>query len=166
MASRTKYRKSKIREYFYGRPRLALPQASSAKPTLGQSSSFSPVRQDLRLSSLRIIRAGGLELSEGMKLIGETEGTAEVLKISRAHVSNDLVNSILAVLHVGDENDDENALEGAKSDIPQHLVHSNIAGFVWVVQVDSDRDILTVLAPCPGALPSKYLLVGSIKWVE
>ena len=101
-----------------------------------------------------------------MKLIGETEGTAEVLKISRAHVSNDLVNSILAVLHVGDENDDENALEGAKSDIPQHLVHSNIAGFVWVVQVDSDRDILTVLAPCPGALPSKYLLVGSIKWVE
>ena len=102
-----------------------------------------------------------------MKLIGDTEETSDVLKISRAHVSNDLVNSILAVLHAGDENDDENVLDAASaSDIPQHLVNANVAGFVWVVQVDLDRDILTVLAPCPGALPSKYLLVGSIKWVE
>ena len=170
MAARSKYRKSRIREYFYGRPRLALQPQSGPSKSLGQSSFFSPIRQVLRLSSLRIIRAGGLELSEGMKLIGESSDTADV-KLTRALASNDLVNCILAVLHTGDDSEDDNssALDPAATasiDVPQHLLHSNVAGFISVVQIDIDRDELTVLSPCPGALPSKYLLLGSIKWVE
>ena len=104
-----------------------------------------------------------------MKLIGESSDTADV-KLTRALASNDLVNCILAVLHTGDDSeDDSNALDPAVTtsmDVPQHLLHSNVAGYVWVVQIDIDRDVLTVLSPCPGALPSKYLLLGSIKWVE
>ena len=169
MATRSKYRKSRIREYFYGRPRLTLQSSSGPSKTLGQGSVFSPIRQDLRLSSLRIMRAGGLELSEGMKLIGESSDTGDV-KLTRALASNDLVNCILAVLHTGDESeDDSNVLDSTTTtsiDVPQHLLQSNVAGYVWVVQIDLDRDVLTVLSPCPGALPSKYLLLGSIKWVE
>ena len=129
------------------------------------SSLFSPARQDLRLSTLRLVRAGGVELSDGMKLIGETSNQLENVKLTRVQVSNDLVHCILAVLHAGEEEETALSFEN-NSDIPQHLLNSNIAGFLWVVQLDIERDIMTVLAPCPGAFPSKYLLVGSIKWVE
>ena len=100
-----------------------------------------------------------------MKLIGETSNQLENVKLTRVQVSNDLVHCILAVLHAGEEEETALSFEN-NSDIPQHLLNSNIAGFLWVVQLDIERDIMTVLAPCPGAFPSKYLLVGSIKWVE
>jgi hypothetical protein len=48
----------------------------------------------------------------------------------------------------------------------QPLITSNIAGFISIVQIDTDRGYMTILCPCPGALPSSYLLVGSIKWLE
>lgn len=48
----------------------------------------------------------------------------------------------------------------------QSLLGANVAGFLSIVQLDPDSDRLTVLSPSPGALPSNYLLVGSIKWVE
>lgn len=116
------------------------------------------------------MRAGGVEVSDGMKLIGETSNQSEGVKLTRVQVSNDLVHCILAVLHMGDEEDGSIPppilSENNNSDVPQHLLSSNIAGFLWVVQLDIERDIMTVLAPCPGAFPSKYLLVGSMKWVE
>ena len=131
------------------------------------SSLFSPARQDLRLSTLRLVRAGGVELSDGMRLIGETQSAAESVKLTRVQVSNDLVHCILAVLHIGEEEDATIfSTADAAVEIPQQLLGSNIAGFLWVVQLDVERDMMTVLAPCPGALPSKYLLVGSLKWVE
>lgn len=162
--SRNKSKKSKIREYFYGRK---INQSSTSRAVIAaQSSLFSPARQDLRLSTLRLVRAGGIELSDGMKLLGETPNASENVKLTRVQVSNDLVHSILAVLHIAEEDEATSSLTPESSDIPQQLLSSNIAGFLWIVQMDIERDIMTVLAPCPGALPSKYLLVGSIKWVE
>ena len=102
-----------------------------------------------------------------MRLIGETQSAAESVKLTRIQVSNDLAHCILAVLHIG-EDEDSAVFSSADAavEIPQQLLGSNIAGFLWVVQLDVERDMMTVLAPCPGALPSKYLLVGSLKWVE
>ena len=165
--SRNRSKKSKIREYFYGRrvnPNLTLIRSIGQV----QNSLYSPTRQDLRISTLRLVRAGGVELSDGMKLIGETSNQSEGVKLTRVQVSNDLVHCILAVLHLGEEEDGTAPIssENSNNEVPQHLLSSNIAGFLWVVQLDIERDIMTVLAPCPGAFPSKYLLVGSMKWVE
>ena len=104
-----------------------------------------------------------------MKLIGESDDSNDMVKLTRAQASNDLVNCIIAVLHSFDDTESDNSPDtsvATSSYVPQHLIHSNVAGFVWVVQIDIDRDVITVLAPCPGALPSKYLLIGNIKWVE
>ena len=134
------------------------------------SSTFSPVRQDLRLSSLKLIRGGAIELSDGMKTIGDTNSSSsESCKLSRLQPSNDLQHCVLAVLHFADCDDEvliDGNLDNTIVDIPTKLITCNVAGFVWVVQIDIERDVITVLAPCPGALPSKFLLVGSIKWVE
>jgi len=37
---------------------------------------------------------------------------------------------------------------------------------VHVLEVDEGKQSLTVLPPCPGNLPSKFLLLASLKWIE
>lgn len=46
------------------------------------------------------------------------------------------------------------------------LSDANCAGFVYVTAVDESKKQMTVLSPCPGKLPSSYLILGSIKWIE
>jgi polyribonucleotide 5'-hydroxyl-kinase len=44
---------------------------------------------------------------------------------------------------------------------PDQLLASNVAGFVLVTDVDVARGSLTLLAPCAGPLPGRYLIAGS-----
>jgi len=37
---------------------------------------------------------------------------------------------------------------------------------VYVTEVDMDKRRLAVLSPCPGSLPSRFLIAGSVKWQE
>jgi len=47
------------------------------------------------------------------------------------------------------------------------LYLSGVAGFVAVEKVDVNKEILSLLSPCAGSLPSQHLLVGdNITWVE
>jgi hypothetical protein len=55
--------------------------------------------------------------------------TESGVKLSRVQVSNDLVHSILAVLHLGDEEETDKDKD-KNEDVPQYLLHSNIAGFL------------------------------------
>ena len=71
--------------------------------------------------------------------------------------SSQLLYSILAVMPA-DANSDSDEFEGA--------LDSPIAGFVHVLEVDEGKQSLTVLSPCPGTLPSKFLLLSSLKWIE
>jgi polyribonucleotide 5'-hydroxyl-kinase len=93
----------------------------------------------------------------------------------KATPSAELVNSILAVLHPPEEDLEGDHRSGANAsgtaaagpgDELTRLLNTNVAGFVTVVQLSLEEDSMTVLSPCPGALPSKYLLLGSLKWVE
>ncbi|KAG6509248.1 hypothetical protein ZIOFF_034640 [Zingiber officinale] len=47
------------------------------------------------------------------------------------------------------------------------FVHcSNVAGYIYVTDIDVVRKKITYLAPCPGELPSKLLIVGTLTWLE
>ena len=64
----------------------------------------------------------------------------------------------------GFDDDDEFAAEAAEA---RALATANIAGFVVIQKVNLERRTLTVLAPCPGMLPSLNLVIGrDIKWME
>lgn len=39
----------------------------------------------------------------------------------------------------------------------------NIAGYVYITDVDSVHNTVTYLAPCDGALPGQFLIAGSLK---
>jgi polyribonucleotide 5'-hydroxyl-kinase len=124
----------------------------------------------MKLSSLKFYRAGGLQLSEGMRLIGEKVSAQENTQLVRISPSPDILNSIVAVLHpVEDETGGDVDTVSSSSrpvDTPAALSQCNVAGFLWIVQLDTEADSLTVLSPCPGVLPSKHVVVGSLKWVE
>ena len=54
-------------------------------------------------------------------------------------------------------------------DIPVELLATNAAGFMCIISIDIDTDTITFRSPCPvtaNTLPSRYLLVGSVKWIE
>jgi polyribonucleotide 5'-hydroxyl-kinase len=43
---------------------------------------------------------------------------------------------------------------------------SNVAGFVYVTEVDMQKKQFTYVSPSAGELPSRNLLMGSLKWIE
>ena len=113
-----------------------------------------------------------------MKVFGDTSSSSDSFKLTKVLPSQDFVYNIVGVLHNIDLTDPSNKLTNltnnnsssstiGTTDVSlQPLIASNIAGFISIVQIDIDRGYMTILCPCPGALPSSYLLVGSIKWLE
>lgn len=155
--TRKRLRKNLVREYFYGRVTSLTGQPSTTQ--------FSPERREsVPLSAFTFLRVGGVQISEGMKAFGTKE---DPLKLTRITPTKELAFCVVAVLHMGDSA----VTAGSASippggEVPQSLLQCNVAGFVSIVQVDTERGVMTLLCPCPGALPSSFLLVGSVKWME
>jgi hypothetical protein len=51
-------------------------------------------------------------------------------------------------------------------EVSQELLKSNVAGYVTILDITPSENRMNILSPSPGALPSKYLLIGSVKWME
>jgi polyribonucleotide 5'-hydroxyl-kinase len=146
-AYRSRQRRQKIWEYFYG---------SKALP------SYSPARIDVKISSLCLLRAGGIQLSEGMRLLQSGGASSDSCQPIKINPSQDLHRCILAVL-VPSANDA--TLAGDKLDkLPPSLLKSCVAGYVCVLNLEIEEDKMTLLSPSPGPLPSNFLLSGSVKW--
>ena len=60
-------------------------------------------------------------------------------------------NSILAVSYANDKSE---------------VLKSNVAGFVYCKTINSKDKTITFLSPCPGPFPSRYLLLGTVKWFD
>jgi polyribonucleotide 5'-hydroxyl-kinase len=73
---------------------------------------------------------------------------ADPLRISPVAVGMDLLHTLLAVSHAADDS---------------QLVSSNVAGFLYVKDVELVEQTLVCLAPAAGNLPSRMLLAGSFK---
>mmetsp|Transcript_11477 Transcript_11477/g.10406 ORF Transcript_11477/g.10406 Transcript_11477/m.10406 type:complete len:440 (+) Transcript_11477:13-1332(+) len=152
-AFRRRTRKSTIKQYFYGHSHI---------PHL----TFSPARLDIKLNNIKFLRAGGFLLSEGMRSMTDdtVPSSTELIVIPP---TTDLLNSVIGVLQPIDNNDSNDINNSGKTmEISNELIKSNIAGFIVIVSINIDQNSMTILSPCPGMLPSKYLLVGSIKWTE
>ena len=76
------------------------------------------------------------------------QSVADPLRLSEVRPGRDLVQSLVAVSH---------------ATTPEELLTTNIAGFLYITGVDVAQSTITYLAPCPGNLPGKYLLAGSLK---
>jgi len=77
--------------------------------------------------------------------------TTNPIRIVEVPPSQDILHSLLGVCH-------------AKT--KESILECNIAGFVYVTDINFERRKMTVLSPCPGPLPGKFLIKGKLKWLE
>ena len=73
---------------------------------------------------------------------------ADPLRLANLPASTELIQSLLAVSHAAS---------------PDLILSSNVAGFILVKDVDTARGLVTYTAPCPGHLPGRYLVTGSLR---
>ncbi|KAL4195227.1 hypothetical protein AMTRI_Chr05g72260 [Amborella trichopoda] len=117
----------------------------------GPSSDLSPHSSIASFNDVIIYRCGGGPQAPRSALPIGAEPTADPTRLVPATMNQDMLHLILAVSYAKE---------------PDQIITSNIAGFIYITDVDLQRRKFTYLAPCPGELPSRFLLVGSLTWLE
>ena len=116
----------------------------------GPTGELAPASQTAYFSQISLYRIGGGPRAPASALpIGQTAST-DPMRIAPVVPSTSLLHSVLAVSHGKTQGD---------------LLNSNVAGFIYITEVDMIQKKFTYLSPCPGELPSNVLLVGNLKWL-
>ncbi|XP_010463954.1 PREDICTED: protein CLP1 homolog isoform X2 [Camelina sativa] len=118
----------------------------------GLSKELSPYANTSSFSDLQVFRIGGGPQAPMSALPIGSDRVSNPLRVTPVNIDNrDLLHSVLAVSYAEE---------------PDQIVSSNVSGFVYVTEVDIPRKKITYLAPSPGTLPSKFLIAGSLSWLE
>lgn len=117
----------------------------------GPKNDMSPHSSSARFDELQVYRVGGAPRAPSSALPIGAEAKQDPLKLTKVQWAPDMVHSVLAVSHAETVDD---------------VLRTNVAGFIYVTDVDVTKGRVTYMAPCPGPLPGKLLLTGSIKWLE
>lgn len=114
----------------------------------GPQGNLMPHSQTLRFHELKIYKIGGGPRAPTSALPIGAQSVADPLRLSEVRPGRELVQSLVAVSH---------------ATTPEELLTTNVAGFLYITAVDVAQTTITYLAPCPGNLPGKYLLAGTLK---
>ncbi|KAI7862877.1 Pre-mRNA cleavage complex II protein Clp1-domain-containing protein [Spinellus fusiger] len=129
--------RSKIQEYFYGTSKCEL----------------SPYSMMVNYSDITIWRVGETMAPSSALPIG-MDNTANETRMVKVENLDMCLHSIMAVLSAADDEEEDK------------LLNCNVAGFIYITDVDEDKQKMTILSPSPGRLPRRHLLMGSFKWME
>lgn len=134
---KARLQRAKIHEYFYGTPKCEL----------------SPYSMLVNYDDIKIWRVGDVIAPSSALPLGmdSSSNETQVVKVDNYDMC---LHSILAILNA-DQNEHEN-----------RILENNVAGFIYVSDVDDEKRKVTILSPSPGRLPKKHLLMGSFKWME
>ncbi|KAI8851917.1 Pre-mRNA cleavage complex II protein Clp1-domain-containing protein [Chytridium lagenaria] len=137
---RRQLQSAKIREYFLWNGQVAV-ESVYKYLTLAPSSAL-PLGMERKLQETRVVKVEAGDI---------------------------LLNSVLAVSNA-DRLDALPSIGSAPALTPEQetsmILDSALAGFVYVSEVDDAKHKATILTPNPGRLPKKYMIMGSLKWVE
>ncbi|KAK4736783.1 hypothetical protein R3W88_000480 [Solanum pinnatisectum] len=117
----------------------------------GPSNDLSPHSNVVNFSDLFIYRIGGGPQAPRSALPIGAEPAADPTRLVPVSISRDLLHLVLAVSYAKEQD---------------QIISSNVAGFIYVTDIDLHRKKITYLAPCAGELPSKNLIVGTLTWIE
>ncbi|CAH8321817.1 unnamed protein product [Eruca vesicaria subsp. sativa] len=118
----------------------------------GLSKELSPYANTCSFSDVKVFRVGGGPQAPRSALPIGSEPVSDPLKVTPVGIDDrDVLHSILAVSYAQE---------------PEQIVSSNVSGFVYVTDVNVQRKTITYLAPSQGTLPKKFLVAGSLSWLE
>lgn len=156
---RRQLRSQATKRYFYGGT-IVNPAASSGSSSKNNRvPQLTPFLAHLPFGEVTLFRLSSVALSASLLPVAGTQAT-EPVQLTPVEITEQLQHSLLAVCH-------PNAVQRyEESGQARELYESGIAGFVIVERVLTDTDMLHLLSPCAGALPSHTLLIGDITWME
>ena len=111
---------------------------------------LTPETLSVRFEDVVLVRVGGVVGDSTLIPIGKASAL-DPLRITIVPPTERVINQLLAVSY-------------ATTD--KQIPHVNVAGFVHVRAVDAKERKITLLAPCAGELPSKFLILGAMTWVD
>ncbi|XP_023533688.1 protein CLP1 homolog [Cucurbita pepo subsp. pepo] len=117
----------------------------------GPANDLSPHSNIANFSDLFIYRIGGGPQAPRSALPIGAEPAADPTRLVPVNINRDLLHLVLAVSFAKE---------------PDEIISSNVAGFVYITDIDIQRKKITYLAPSAGDLPGKYLIVGTLTWIE
>lgn len=117
----------------------------------GLSNDLSPHSNIVNFSDLSVYRIGGGPQAPMSALPIGAQPAADPTRLVPVNINRDLLHLVLAVSFAKE---------------PDQIMSSNVAGFIWITDIDIQRKKITYLAPSGGELPSKILIMGSITWIE
>ncbi|KAM1460728.1 hypothetical protein TB2_045001 [Malus domestica] len=117
----------------------------------GLANDLSPHSNIANFSEFSVFRIGGGPQAPRSALPIGAEPAADPTRLAPVNINRDLLHTVLAV---------------SLAKEPDQIISSNVAGFVFVTDVDIQRKTITYLAPSAGELPSKYLIAGTVTWLE
>ncbi|PKU84390.1 protein CLP1 homolog isoform X1 [Dendrobium catenatum] len=116
----------------------------------GLNNDLSPYSLSMNFGDISVFRIGGPQAPRSALPIG-AEPLSDPTRAVIVNINYDLVHAILAISYAKESD---------------QILSSNIAGFLYVAEIDFESKRITFLAPCPAELPSKLLVMGTLKWSE
>ncbi|GAB5370741.1 hypothetical protein AAMO2058_001518900 [Amorphochlora amoebiformis] len=117
----------------------------------GRNNHLSPHEKVVPFGEVLVYRVGGTVRAPTSALPIGAKPMLDPNRCVKVGITKDLLHCILAVSYA------------TKAD---ELLEANIAGLLFVKEIDEKRQRMTVLAPSAGNLPHKLLLFGSLKWFD
>ncbi|XP_077248479.1 CLP-similar protein 3 [Tasmannia lanceolata] len=117
----------------------------------GLVNDLSPHSNVVNFGDVSVFRIGGGPQAPRSALPIGAEPAADPTRLVPVNINRDLLHLVLAVSYAKE---------------PDQIISSNVAGFIYVTDIDIPKKKITYLAPCPGELPSRFLLVGTLTWLE
>lgn len=114
----------------------------------GPSLMLAPAIVRLHFSELQIFRAGGGQRAPSTALPLGAQSSTDPLRVSPVTPGPGLLHALLAISYAQESS---------------QLMTANVAGFLYVKDVDIDAQTLVCLAPCDSTLPSTLLLASAFK---
>ncbi|KAI8008434.1 hypothetical protein LOK49_LG07G02865, partial [Camellia lanceoleosa] len=94
-------------------------------------------------SDLSVYKIGGVPIG--------AEPAADPTRLVPVNINRDLLHLVLAVSFAKE---------------PEQIISSNVAGFIYITDINIDRKKITYLAPSARQLPSRFLIMGTLTWIE
>jgi polyribonucleotide 5'-hydroxyl-kinase len=122
----------------------------------GYNGNLCPQKKVIHFNTVSIFQCGGGHAVPSTVLPIGTKSLIDPTKMSPVVPSTDLLNTILAVSYAPDSGS---------------VMAHNVAGFMYVQEVDMQKKTMTCLVPTGGPLPGTTksgtrLIAGSVKWLD
>ncbi|XKL60133.1 hypothetical protein PGB90_001149 [Kerria lacca] len=106
---------------------------------------------DVKFSDVRIFRIGAPAVPDSCIPLGlKTDNY--LIKLVSIQPSPNILHHVLSVSHA--------------TTADEKVIETNVAGFVCVTNVDTERQILTILSPQPKPLPDACLILSDVQFVD